>query len=91
MVDQLQNPDVDCIISGADITHHQILVRVPKINEIPGIIPELHKSERIISTASAEKRSYYLSAITRSEGKRQHISELFDFEQDDMGEPEKED
>jgi len=41
--------------------------------------------------ASAEKRTYYLSAITRSEGTRQHISELFNFEQDDMGEPEKED
>ena len=91
LVDQLQNPDVDCIISGADITQNQILVRVPKIKEVPEIISELKESERIISTSSAERRKFYLSAITRAEDKRQHISTLFDFEQDDMGEQEKED
>ena len=40
-----------------------------------------------------EPRRYYTCAITRSKAalNRMHISEFFEFEQEDMGEPEKED
>jgi hypothetical protein len=29
LVEDLHNPDVDCLISGSDITRHQIIVRIP--------------------------------------------------------------
>ena len=74
LVENLHNPNVDCIISGDDITQHQILVRIPKINELPITTSEPRTIERIIADVPIGKRNYYLSAITRSEGTRRHIS-----------------
>ncbi len=54
LVEDLHNPDVDCLISGSDITRHQILERIPKINELPVTIPEPHISERIIADVRTE-------------------------------------
>ena len=89
IVETFEDPNVDCIISGDDITANQILVRIPKQHEEPIVLPEPFVTERIENTN--EPRNFYLSAITRSDSRRQHISEFFDFEQEDMGEPEKED
>jgi len=89
IVEAFEDPNVDCIISGDDITANQILVRIPKQHEEPIMLPEPFVTERLES--AKEPRNFYLSAITRSDSRRQHISEFFDFEQEDMGEPEKED
>ena len=67
-------------------------MRIPKSSE-ESIEDMLNEAEHDGCDAPIEQRSYYVAAITRS-GKStsgMHVSELFDFEQDDMGEPEKED
>jgi len=89
IVEELQDPNVDCIISGDDKSANKILVRIPKQHDEPIMLPEPFITERVDCTN--QQRNFYLSAITRSDSQRQHISEFFDFEQEDMGEPEKED
>jgi len=89
IVDDLHIPDVDCLISGMDITDNELLVRLPKYHAESIQLPEPILEE--ITVNREEPRQYYLSAITRSQSTRQHISEFFDFEQEDMGEPEKDD
>jgi hypothetical protein len=89
IVEDLHISGVDCLISGMDITDNEILVRIPKHHAETIQLPESGIKESIESRE--DSGHYYLSAITRSESARQHISEFFDFEQEDMGEPEKED
>ena len=80
------------MISNDDILAHKLLMRIPKSSG-ESIEDMLNEAEHDGCDAPIEQRSYYVTAITRS-GKStsgMHVSELFDFEQDDMGEPEKED
>ena len=67
-------------------------MRIPKHSAI-SIAEMLAEAEHDGCDAPIEDRTYYVAAITRSgrSTDAMHISEIFDFEQDDMGEPEKED
>ena len=67
-------------------------MRIPKQSE-ESIADMLAEAEHERCDAPIETRTYYVAAITRSgrSTNAMHISEIFDFEQDDMGEPEKED
>jgi len=87
IVDTLNTPEADCLISQQDIYDASLLVRIPNYSGIPkdlsdatGRIPE-------------QPRKFYTCAITRARSNldRMHVSEFFDFEQEDMGVPEKED
>jgi hypothetical protein len=81
-----------CLISNDEIYRNEMLMRIPKQSEI-SISEILANAEHERCDAPIENQSYYVVAITRSgrSTNAMHISEIFDFEQDDMGEPEKED
>ena len=95
IVDELHIPDVDCLISLQDIHDASLLVRVPNFSGVPKDLSDSTGARADLSATldQAEPRRYYTCAITRSKTAltRMHISEFFDFEQEDMGEPEKED
>ena len=67
-------------------------MRIPKQSD-ESIADMLAEAEHERCDAPIETRTYYVAAITRSgrSTNAMHISEIIDFEQDDMGEPEKED
>jgi hypothetical protein len=85
-------PGVGCLISNDDINTHELLMRIPKQSD-ESIADMLANAEHERCDAPIENRTYYVAAITRSgrSTNAMHISEIFDWEQDDMGEPEKED
>jgi hypothetical protein len=87
IVDNLDLPDADCLISQRDIYDAALLVRIPNYSGIPKDLSDL--TGRI----PCQPRKFYTCAITRamSNFDRMHVSEFFDFEQEDMGVPEKED
>ena len=70
-------------------------MRVSKFSGIPKDLSDSTgaRADLCATLNETEPRKYYTCAITRSKAtlNRMHISEFFYFEQEDMGEPEKED
>ena len=87
IVDTLNTPDADCLISQQDIYDAALLVRIPNYSGIPKDLSD--NTGRLDNLP----RKFYTCAITRAQSNfdRMHVSEFFDFEQEDMGVPEKED
>jgi hypothetical protein len=85
-------PGVHCLISNDDIKDYKLLMRIPKQSDL-SIAEMLATAEHERCDAPIDERTYYVAAITRSgrSTDAMHLSEIFDFEQDDMGELEKED
>ncbi len=90
IVEELEIPDADCLISFDDIKDSALLVRIPNSKSLADLniqestLPELP----VITTPHV----FYACAITRSAmTKATHVSDIFNYEQEDMGEPLKED
>ena len=90
IVTALHIPDVDCLISQQDIHDAALLVRVPNSSGIPKDLSDTTGARADLSATlhETEPRKYYTCAITRSKAalNRMHISEFFEFDQEDMRE-----
>ena len=88
IVEELDIPDADCLISFDDIKDSALLVRIP--NSVS--LADLNIQESSILELPVTPHAFYACAITRSASTNAtHVSDIFNYEQEDMGEPLKED